>query len=208
MVFVYSMYSKICLCKCMWAWGQSQKGKEWGERRNAVLRWLCRACGYAHRCSADRLHFQSSKGFPLGSLWGRLARCMLEESRMNSRRILKIPLISTDIRWSEGYLGVVPQAAPELLKMTSVAQGWSISYHSTSLCKKSEEHSLERKITNRTQEPDPGHSSHLSHSSLCKSKGKPQQSNIRRALFLLKKEIQLKLLAMHSYTASGRSNAN
>jgi hypothetical protein len=34
-------------------------------------------------------------------------------------------------------LGVVPQAAPELLKMTSVAQGWSISYHSTSLCEKS-----------------------------------------------------------------------
>ena len=29
---------------------------------------------------------------------GYVARCMLEESRMNSRRILKIPLISTDIR--------------------------------------------------------------------------------------------------------------
>ena len=75
----------------------SQKGKEWGERRNAVLRWLCRACGYAHRCSADRLHFQSSKGFPLGSLWGRL--CSQVYAWRITDEFQKNLKDTTDIHW-------------------------------------------------------------------------------------------------------------
>ena len=101
------------------------------------------------------------KSVPVGISSGKINQVYALRIRDDFQKNLKN---TTEIHWSEGYLGLAPQTAPEQLKMTSVAQRWSISYHGTSLCEKSEEHHLERKITNGTpdgtQEPDPGHPSH------------------------------------------------
>ena len=148
MVEVYSMYSKICLCKCMWAWGQSHKGKAGRERRTSRVAitvqslWVCTTyVGKQVFCRLPALSVLKTilVGISLGKLNQVYAWRITDESQKNLEDTTDIhwyPLISTDIHLCEGCLGLVPQAAPELLKMTSVAQGWSISYHSTSLCEK------------------------------------------------------------------------